>query len=71
MGSRILREGEAMLTKRKHTSAEIAALLAQANEMAAQGKLQSEIADTLGITVMTLHRWRKATPPFHLASHPL
>jgi putative transposase len=58
-----------VLTKRKRTRAEIAPLLAQANEMAAQGKLQSEIADTLGISVMTLHRWRKATPPLHLASH--
>ena len=58
------------MTKRpKHTKAEIAALLAEASEMAAQGKLQSEIADTLGISVMTLHRWRKATPPLHLASH--
>jgi putative transposase len=55
-----------MTTKRKHSSAEIAAMLAQANEMAAQGKLQSEIAETLGISVMTLHRWRKATPAPHL-----
>ena len=55
-----------MTTKRKHSSAEIAAMLAQANEMAAQGKLQSEIAKTLGISVMTLHRWRKATPAPHL-----
>ena len=56
-----------MTTKRKHSSAEIAAMLAQANEMAAQGKLQSEIANTLGISVMTLHRWRKAaTPAPHL-----
>ena len=55
-----------MTTKRKHSSAEIAAMLAQANEMAAQRKLQSEIAKTLGISVMTLHRWRKATPAPHL-----
>jgi putative transposase len=55
-----------MTTKRKHSNAEIAAMLAQANEMAAQGKLQSEIAKTLGISVMTLHRWRKATPAPHL-----
>ena len=55
-----------MTTKRKHSRAEIAAMLAQANEMAAQGKLQSDIAKTLGISVMTLHRWRKATPAPHL-----
>jgi putative transposase len=47
-----------MVTKRKQ--AEIAAMLAQASDMAAKGKLQNEIADTLGISVMTLHRWRKA-----------
>ena len=47
----------------KHTRAEIAAMLAQASDMAAKGKLQNEIADTLGISVMTLHRWRKATSP--------
>jgi transposase-like protein len=27
--------------------------------LATQGKLQSEIARTLGVSVMTLHRWRK------------
>jgi hypothetical protein len=41
---------------------EIASKLAQANHLAAQGKLQSEIARTLGVSVMTLHRWRKAPP---------
>ena len=44
---------------RRHSKAEIAALLAKANAMAAQGKTQNEIADALGISVMTLHRWRK------------
>jgi putative transposase len=45
--------------KRKHSKAEIAAKLAQANDLATQGKLQSQIARTLGVSVMTLHRWRK------------
>lgn len=45
--------------KRKHAKAEIAAKLAQADELAKQGKLQSEIARTLGVSIMTLHRWRK------------
>jgi putative transposase len=49
-----------MAKKKKHSRAEIAAKLAQANDLAAQGKLQSEIARTLGVSVMTLHRWRKA-----------
>ena len=42
-----------------HSATEIAAKLAQAKELAAQGKLQSEIAKVLGVSVMTLHRWRK------------
>jgi transposase-like protein len=40
----------------------MATKLAQANELATQGKLQSEIARILGVSVMTLHRWRKAPP---------
>jgi putative transposase len=39
---------------------EIARKLAQANRLARQGKLQSDIARTMGVSVMTLHRWRKA-----------
>src|SRR5262249_25261353 len=45
---------------RRHSRVEIATKLVQANEMATQGKLQSEIARALGVRVMTLHRWRKA-----------
>jgi putative transposase len=51
-----------MVNKRKHAKAEIAGMLAQADDLAAQGKIQSEIARTLGVSVMTLHRWRKAAP---------
>lgn len=54
------------MTKKKHSRAEIASKLVQADELASQGTLQSEIARTLGISVMTLHRWRKALP--HIAS---
>jgi len=50
----------AMAKKKRHSRVEIATKLAQANELATQGKLQSEIARTLGVSVMTLHRWRKA-----------
>ena len=54
---------QASVAKRKrHTRLEIATKLAQANELATQGKLQSEIARTLGVSVMTLHRWHKAPP---------
>src|SRR5262245_11898677 len=49
------------MPKRKtHSRVEIARKLAQANRLARQGKLQSEIARTLNVSVMTLHRWRRA-----------
>ena len=50
----------AMAKRKRHSRVEIASKLTQANDLAAQGKLQSEIARTLGVSVMTLHRWRKA-----------
>jgi len=54
-------ETQAAIAKRKkHSRVEIATKLARANDLATQGKLQSEIARTLGVSVMTLHRWRKA-----------
>ena len=46
--------------RRKHLPAEIATKLARADDLASQGKLQSEIAKALGVSVMTIHRWRKA-----------
>jgi DNA invertase Pin-like site-specific DNA recombinase len=54
----------------EHPKAEIAAKLAQADDLATQGKLQSEIARALGVSVMTLHRWRKLSTaaPLWLAS---
>ena len=52
-----------MAKKKRHSKVEIASKLAQANDLATQGKLQSEIARTLGVTVTTLHRWLKAPPP--------
>ena len=57
----------AMAKKKRHSTVEIATKLAQANELATQGKLQSEIARALGVSVMTLYRWRKAPP----GSHPV
>jgi transposase-like protein len=56
-----------MAKKRRHSRAEIATKLAHANVLATQGKLQSDIARTLGVSVMTLHRWRKAAPGAQLA----
>jgi len=59
----------AMAQKKRHSRVEIATKLAQANDLATQGKLQSEIAHTLGVSVMTLHRWRKAPPEPQPADH--
>src|SRR5215471_1358706 len=52
----------AKVKKKRHSRGEIATKLAEANDLATQGKLQSEIARTVGVSVMTLHRWRKAPP---------
>ena len=57
-----------MAKKKRHSRVEIASKLAQANDLAAQGKLQTEIARRLGVSVMTLHRWRKAPPEPQRAS---
>ena len=54
-------EQAAMAKKKRHSRAEIATKLAQANDLATRGRRQSEIARTLGVSVMTLHRWRKAS----------
>src|SRR5262249_14958719 len=55
--------GQAAMPKRKrHSRVEIATKLAQADELATEGKLQSEIARTLGVSVMTLRRWHSAPP---------
>lgn len=51
--------------RRRHAPAERAAKLEKANALAAEGRTQNEIADALGISVMTFHRWRKAQPPRH------
>jgi putative transposase len=45
--------------RKRHSEIEIAANLARANDLAKEGKFQNEIAKLLGISVMTLHRWRK------------
>ena len=47
---------------KKHSKAQIAGKLAEANDLAEQGKPQSEIAHALGVSVMTLYRWRKLPP---------
>jgi putative transposase len=49
-----------MAKKKRHSNGEISAKLAQASQLANDGKTQSDIARALGISVMTFHRWRKA-----------
>jgi putative transposase len=48
------------MKKKRHSPEEIAAKLRQADEMVAYGKLHSEVAKALGVSIMTYHRWRKA-----------
>jgi putative transposase len=47
------------MKSRRHSPAEISAKLERAAALAADGKVQSDIAKMLGVSVMTLHRWRK------------
>jgi putative transposase len=48
------------VARRKHSKAEIAAKIVQADELTAQGMPRRKIAQVLGVSAMTLHRWRKA-----------
>lgn len=49
-----------MANNRRHSQAEIAVKLREAAALLAEGKRQQDVARALGISVMTLHRWRKA-----------
>jgi putative transposase len=51
-----------MVRKKRHSEAEIASKLAEADVLVAEGQTQDAIAQSLGISVMTFHRWRKAHP---------
>jgi putative transposase len=53
--------GEDQMVGKRHASGEIAAKLAQANELVAKGKTQREISKALGVSIMTYHRWKKMT----------
>ena len=46
--------------RRRHSKAEIAIKLREAGTLAAAGQPQAEIAKVLGVSVMTIHRWRTA-----------
>jgi len=47
---------------KRHTRAEITTMLKEADALVSEGQTQNEIARSLGISVMTFHRWRKAQP---------
>lgn len=49
-----------MARAKRHSAAEIAAKLGRADALTSTGQSQDEIAGALGISVMTLHRWRSA-----------
>jgi putative transposase len=54
------------MKQQRHTTAEIAAKLEEADALIAEGNLQADVAKALGVSVMTYHRWRKArksSPP--------
>ena len=44
---------------RHHSAHEISAKLRQAEQMMARGQSQAQVCKTLGVSVMTFHRWRK------------
>jgi len=44
---------------KRHSLTEIAAKVKQADDLAARGQSQAQICKSLGVSVMTLHRWRK------------
>lgn len=46
----------------RHSATQITEKLRRAEALRAEGRTQKEIADTLGVSVMTFHRWRKAHP---------
>lgn len=60
-----------MVTRQRHTESEIETKLTMADEMAAQGVLHRDIAKSLGISLMTYHRWRKARGTLSRSTLPL
>ncbi|MBN9004265.1 MAG: helix-turn-helix domain-containing protein [Rhizobiales bacterium] len=48
---------------KKHSREEILLKLTRADELARAGKSQGDICKALGVSVMTLHRWRKLPLP--------
>lgn len=47
---------------KKHSPEEVLEKLGLANELARRGLSQAEICNELGVSIMTLHRWKKLPP---------
>ncbi len=58
------------MRRKRHSGSEVAAKLQEASQLAAQGRSQTEIAKALGVSVMTYHRWRKASRSQRLSPVP-
>ena len=46
------------MTRKRHRPEEIVAKLREVDEALSQGKTLEDVAKSLGVSVMTLHRWR-------------
>jgi len=55
------------MKKQRHTEAEVATKLEEADALIAEGKINRDIAKALGVSVMTYHRWRKMREASQLA----
>jgi transposase-like protein len=54
--------GKEQASMKRHLPEEIRAKLRQARDLEQQGQSQAQVCKTLGISVMTFHRWRKQFP---------
>ena len=52
---------------KRHTTQEIDEKLRQADMLAGRGQSQGQICKSLGVSVMTFHRWRKQAKAYHAA----
>jgi putative transposase len=64
-----LNPGSTQSRRKRHSEAEIAAKLTEADVLAAEGLNQGAVAKALGISVMTFHRWRKAHTEPQISTH--
>ena len=46
------------MTRKRHRPEEIVAKLSEVDEALSQGKSLEDVAKSLGVSLMTLHRWR-------------